>query len=54
MEVIQGFSKLNKDQKIIWLADAYPHLKSEITALDKYWNQIPKSKKSLMNFLRIH
>jgi len=50
MEVIQGFSKLNKDQKIIWLADAYPHLKSEITALDKYWNQNPEEQKIFDEF----
>jgi hydroxymethylglutaryl-CoA reductase len=50
MEVIQGFSKLNKDQKIVWLADAYPHLKSEIIGLEKYWNQNPQEQKIFDEF----
>ncbi len=50
MEVIQGFSKLNKDQKIMWLADAYPHLKYEINGLEKYWNKNPQEQQIFDEF----
>lgn len=51
MEVIQGFSKLNKQEKINWLANQYKDADAiEIKRLAEYWHQSPEQQKIIDDF----